>query len=354
MATSNTVPRVTLLALCFNHAAYALECLQSLSAQTWPNLEIVVLDNASADDSSTIIQQWAATCPHPVKLMLEKERRGICANVNRLMAQATGDFVALISTDDLWFPEKTTRQVELLQARGLQYGVAYADARRINEHGQTLEPVSFIAAHRALERLPEGDVLRELLRGPFIPVMSTLIRRQALQEMGPFDEALVYEDYDAWIRLAERWHFAADPTPLSSYRILSTSMIHTVAAQHQPAKLLSDARIMAKASRNPNLEEKIVLNLHRRVLRLASEVASLTPDNSATLLELFELTPLPGLRVLAALQRISGPLPLAAIQARLQQAENSALPQTDDAVAWQQFFHSLDSPSPSPKRWWPR
>ncbi len=357
MVTNSVVPQVTFLALCYNHAPYLQECLHSLLAQAWPNADFVVLDNASSDDSPTLIKQWAATCPVPIKLLMETECRGICANVNRLMAEATGEFVALISTDDFWFPEKTARQVELLQARGVDYGVAYADARRINSAGQPLEPSSFIAAHRNLRTLPEGDILRELLRGPFIPSMSTLIRRAALLEMGPFDETLLYEDYDAWLRLAQRWKFAADPAPLSAYRVLPNSMIQTVAAQHQPLKLLSDARIMAKAAHHSALDQKTVRNLHRRVLRLAAEAVATDPNMAIHLPALYEIVPLPGLRIITAHQRLFGCQSVGAIHDAVQKAAARPLPQTDDDAAWQQFFDDLASPIPlpsSPKPWWQR
>jgi glycosyltransferase involved in cell wall biosynthesis len=357
VVTTSAVPHVSFLALCYNHAPYLQKCLDSILAQNWPNAEIVVLDNASTDESRALIEEWARTCPHPVKLLLETECRGICANVNLLLAQAAGEFVALISTDDYWFPEKTARQVELLQDRGEEYGVAYADALRIDAQGLPLEQASFISAHRALETLPEGDLLVELLRGPFIPSMSTMIRRQALLEMGAFDETLIYEDYDAWLRLAERWKFAANPEKLSAYRVLPTSMIQTVAAQTQPIKLLSDARIMAKASLNPALEKKVVTNLHRRVLRLASEAASMAPHTASTLQAIYAITPLPGLRVMAAQERLFGSRSLEAIQTTLIKAEGRSLPQTDDDAAWQQFFHDIESivkASEPPKSWWRR
>ena len=352
--TPQAVPLVTLCVICYNHANYVRECLDSAVAQTWPQLEILVLDNGSSDASSQIISEWAATCRHPVRLFLETEVRGVCANLNPMLEAVSGEFVAFISADDFWFPDKTRRQVELLLERGPNYGVAYADAARVDGSGNRLQPESFIGAHREFATLPEGDVLQELLRAPFIPAMSTLIRREALQQMGAFDEMLVYEDYDALLRLAQHWLFAVDPEPLSGYRVLESSMIHTVAAQHQPAKLLSDARIMAKAAGNPNLDEKAVRNLHRRVVRLATEAAALTSGNAAIIRSLHELVPLPALRVLAAWQDQGGKISLEELQQKLKAADSLPLPQTEDDASWQKFFEQLDSPPSQRPPWWRR
>jgi glycosyltransferase involved in cell wall biosynthesis len=268
-------PKVTFLALCFNHAPYILECLRSIEAQNYRNSELIILDNNSADGSQEILQDWAASSGGSVKLLLEKERRGICANINRMLAHSTGDYVALISTDDYWLPEKISRQVEALERHGETFVVSYSDALCVGADGSVLDPSSFIQRHRQTESLPSGDVLHELIRGPFIPAMSTLVRRSALLAMGPYDESLIYEDYDAWLRLAEHWHFHADPEPLCAYRILNSSMIRTVAAQDKPEKLLSDAFIMAKVAAMPRLDEKTRINTKRRIINLAIQLLSL-------------------------------------------------------------------------------
>ena len=241
----------------------------------------------------------------PVTLLAETERRGICANVNRLLDRATGDYVALVSTDDWWFPEKTRRQVETLERLGPDWAVAYADAVCIDEQG-VRQPEPFIGSHRAFDALPSGDVLAELVRGPFIPAMSTLVRRQALAGVGGYDETLVYEDYDMWMRLAVNWRFHADPDPVCAYRIVGTSMIRTVAAQDRPEKILSDARIMAKAAAIERLPDKARRNSLRRVVTLAAKLMGQAGDWAPALGELRSVTGLQTLALLEAAARKGG------------------------------------------------
>ena len=292
-------PKVSFLALCFNHAPYLKQCLDAIAAQQWPHAELIILDNASADDSANAIRHWARTAPLPTTLLLETERRGICANLNRMLPHATGDFLALISTDDYWLPSKTSRQVSALSALGEDWSVAYSDATCIDAAGNPL-PDPFIRSHRSFDQLPSGDILAELLRGPFIPAMSTLVRRSALAKAGTYDESLVYEDYDMWIRLATHGKFHADPDPLCAYRILDSSVIRNSAAQDKPAKVLSDLRIMAKACRIPQLPESTRKNTARRTTSLAIQLASMNGSCPSDILAARDLCQINALLPIAA------------------------------------------------------
>lgn len=312
-------PKVSFLALCFNHAPYLKQCLDSIAAQQWPHAELIILDNASADNSPNTIRHWASTAPLPTTLLLESERRGICANLNRMLTHATGDFLALISTDDYWFPSKTTRQVAALSSLGTEWSAAYSDAICIDAAGHPL-PTPFISSHRSFDQLPSGDILAELLRGPFIPAMSTLIRRSALARAGHYDESLVYEDYDMWIRLATDGKFHADPEPLCAYRILDSSVIRNSASQDKPAKVLSDLRIMAKACRIPHLPETIRKNTARRTTSLAIQLASMDGAWSSDILDARSLCQIDALLPIAAAATLTPKLSARSIETALARA----------------------------------
>lgn len=349
-----TVPRVSYLALCFNHARWLDQCLGSIEAQRWPNAELIILDNASSDGSADLIRARAAAMDLPVTLLAESERRGICANANRLLAQATGEYIALISTDDWWFPNKTRRQVEAMERLGPHWAVAYADAICVDEHG-TRQTAPFIASHRAFDTLPAGDILSELLRGPFIPAMSTLVRRQALVDAGGYDETLIYEDYDMWLRLSVNGRFHADPDPLCAYRIVASSMIRTVAAQDRPEKILSDARIMAKAAAIERLPVKTRRNSLRRVVTLAAKLAGQPGTWASALGELQMATGLQSVALLEAASRtggleeasVLGLLSAAAGRGFLPPNERDVLPK---GLATPDPSHWPDRPA-SPKDW---
>ncbi len=341
---------VSFLALCFNHAPWLGACLDSIAAQDFPDAELIVLDNASDDGSPTLISRWVAERWPTATVLLERERRGICANVNRMLARASGRYFALVSTDDLWAPEKTRQQVAALDRLGEDWAVAYGDARCIDAHGAEL-PGRFIARHREFAQLPEGDVLRELLRGPFIPAMSTLVRRSALDAVGPYDEQLVYEDYDAWLRLAEKWSFHASPEPLCAYRILDTSMIRTVAAEDRPEKVASDLRIMTRAARMPRLDDRTRANLQRRTVTLACRLLAMSAEAGPTVLEAAEAMNSVPLRLLARHFAAAAPVPERILHKSLAEwARTGKMSASERALLPKAALAEMTAPRP----WWQR
>jgi glycosyltransferase involved in cell wall biosynthesis len=222
-------PTVTVIALCYNHERFVLECLESIRAQTFQDFELIVTDDCSRDRSPHIIAEWLAEHYPAARFIRHDVNRGICATLNEALAQAQGTYISMTATDDTWMPHKLASQVALARSLDADTAVIYADAGQMNEEGELL-PMRFIEAHGVTDP-PQGWVFSRLANGNFIPAMTTLIRRDALLAVGGYDERLNYEDYDMWLRLADRYAFAFQPDVVAHYRIVATSMVRTVFAQ---------------------------------------------------------------------------------------------------------------------------
>jgi hypothetical protein len=105
-------------------------------------------------------------------------------------------------------------------------GVLYSDALIMDESGRLIRN-SFIAAHRALLQMPEGNIHTTLWQGNFIPAMTTLIRRACFETVGYFDEELYFEDWDMWLRMALQYEFCYSKDVSARYRMVSSSMAHS-------------------------------------------------------------------------------------------------------------------------------
>jgi len=114
-----------------------------------------------------------------------------------------------------------------LRALPANVALVFSDAEQMDEQSATL-PKTFIEAHRPAGVRPEARRFSELADGNFIPAMATLIRRSALIEVGGYDEDLSYEDYDMWLRLADRYLIEFLPGNVARYRIVATSMVRTL------------------------------------------------------------------------------------------------------------------------------
>ncbi|WP_400192021.1 glycosyltransferase family 2 protein [Hymenobacter sp. B81] len=214
-------PLVSICMSSYNNAHYVVETLNSFTAQTYPNLEIVVVDDCSKDDSVAVIRNWLAGCSIPHHLVQHEQNRGVCRVANSLIEHASGKYVSIIASDDVLHPEKISSQVALLEKAGPGHAMAYSNVWRMSDEGVRL-PEDYFTYYGT--QPVDGAFLLPLLKGNFIPGMSALIRRDVFAEVGPFDESLSFEDWDMWLRIARQYNIIYSPQFAGSYRVHSRSL----------------------------------------------------------------------------------------------------------------------------------
>jgi len=221
-----TLPLVTVAVVCHNHAQFVIEALESVKAQTYPNLHLVVLDDCSKDDSVSRIRHWLNR-HYPDSVLVEhKANMGICRTVNDALANAKGKYLRFLAADDRWIPSTLSQQIEIMESVSEDVGVLYSDALLMDEHGELL-PKTFIEIHRTFAEMPEGWIFDTLAHGNFIPAMTAVIRLRCVEVVGSVDESLITEDWDMWLRISRQFKFKYFPMPTAYYRMLRTSMTRT-------------------------------------------------------------------------------------------------------------------------------
>ena len=226
-------PAVTVIAVCYNHERFVIECLESIKRQTFTDFELIVVDDKSSDGSVGVISDWLEHNLPGARFFPHQTNIGLCKTLNEALAIANGEYIGLIATDDAWLPDKLERQVARLQVLPESVALVFSDAEQMDEQGVTL-PKTFIEAHRPLGGPVGADMFSQLADGNFIPAMATLIRRTALLSVGGYDEALTYEDYDMWLRLADQYQLEYLPGLVARYRIVATSMVRTLFVNPSP------------------------------------------------------------------------------------------------------------------------
>jgi glycosyltransferase involved in cell wall biosynthesis len=189
--------------------------IASARAQTYPNIEIVVVDDGSTDGTAGDLAQFG-----DVRLVRLEQPAGGAAARNHGIAASAGAYVAFLDSDDEWLPEKLERQAAVLAGSPL-LGAVYC--RHISHDDVTgVRSVS----HGALYT---GDITEELFSGRCPRTVSLfLVRRDALEEVGGFDESLRgFQDTDLWMRLSSKWRFGAVDEPLAVVHNHADSRITT-------------------------------------------------------------------------------------------------------------------------------
>ena len=264
-------PLVTVIALCYNHVRFVIECLDSIRNQTYPHMQIIIMDDCSTDDSVTAIHGWIERHGVECKFIAHRQNQGLCRTINEALNLAQGKYIAMIATDDVWMPEKLAHQAAAMESFPEEVGVLYGDAYQIDEGGGEL-PGMFIETHRAFEAMPEGNIFSILVESNFIPAMSTLIRTSVYAKTGNYDERLVYEDWDMWLRISRHFKFSYCPRVSTRYRIVSTSLTRKVLWSRHSARFISDFLIAEKLLAVPDLTKKQRLMLRQRLVDCAHDL----------------------------------------------------------------------------------
>jgi hypothetical protein len=186
-------PRVSIVAPCYNHAQYVAEALASIESQTYRNIELIIIDDGSTDDSATVINRVLADCGIEHRF-LQRENRGADSTLNQCIELATGHYIGVLNTDDSYVPERTEYMVRMLQATGARWGfsnVAYMDGEgRSIAYGEQARVDALMKGHDDLYRchaVSEGFPMHNHA----VSSGNLFFERSLWQEIGGF-EALRY------------------------------------------------------------------------------------------------------------------------------------------------------------------
>lgn len=195
---------VSVIIPAYNAAAFIVETVNSALNQTHRDLEIIVVDDGSKDGTLAALEQFGS------RIRVHQQPNGGVARArNTGVGLATGEWIAFLDADDLWLPEKIERQLALASVP-----MSYTDRWNIGARGDLPEQQSALTAMRG------GDLFVPLLReGNFITNTSVMLRRDLFEKLGGFYTGLNgTEDWDLWIRVAERHPIGFVPEPLVKYR----------------------------------------------------------------------------------------------------------------------------------------
>jgi alpha-1,3-rhamnosyltransferase len=205
---------VTVVIPCYNHREYIQATIESVLQQTYPAVQLVVVDDGSTDGSRDVIEALAAR--HGFDF-LTQPNAGICKTLNRgIRERARGKYVCILGSDDIWTPDKVALQIERMRQEP-DAELCFTQARTFERTPADVRGAAFPA------RPMEGWVLGRVVFRQHVPAGTMLFTRALFDALGGFDESLKEEDWDFVIRAAARTRFVAVRRPLMFYRAHATN-----------------------------------------------------------------------------------------------------------------------------------
>jgi len=199
---------VSVICLCHNQALFVKEAIFSVLQQSYQSIELIVVDDASTDGCKEIISQIVEENPH-IQFINITQNTGNCKAFNQGFRASNGQYVIDFSADDVFVIDRVKRQVDEFSSLDSTYGVVYSDALYIDQFGKPTGKHS-----DRFEQRPSGDIYADLVERYFVCPPTMMIKRDVLETLGGYDEHLMYEDFDFWVRSSRicKYHYLNELT----------------------------------------------------------------------------------------------------------------------------------------------
>ena len=190
--------KVSVIIATYNSAAYLKEAIDSVLAQEYKNFEIIVVDDGSTDRTKQLVEGLQAHNSQRIQYVYQ-QNQGPAPARNSGIKHADGRYIAFLDADDIWLPDKLSKQMPCFAQRP-QTGFVYCDNIFVDENNRPIE--NYIRKIKLLE----GSILLELFNDFFIITSGIVLKRECIDAIGLFDEKLlVGEDYEFFLRLAKNY-----------------------------------------------------------------------------------------------------------------------------------------------------
>jgi len=203
-------PLVSIIIPVYNGSDYLGEAIDSALAQTYPNVEILVINDGSGDNGAT--RNIALSYGDKIRY-LEKENGGVATALNLGISEMKGEYFSWLSHDDVYLPGKIKKQVEFISKKSLSNAAIYSDVEYIDKDSKVLYQSK--APHYEPNDFRPAFLLKALING-----CTLLVPKICFKECGVFNPALkTTQDYDLWFRISEKFGFVHQPEVLIQSRL---------------------------------------------------------------------------------------------------------------------------------------
>lgn len=234
-------PLVSVIIPAYNSAHFINEAISSALQQTYKNIEVIVVDDGSKDDTRTVVAAFGGR----VRL-LTQENQGSAVARNYGISTADGALIAFLDADDVWHPRKLELQVNTLRHSDSHMTYARFLWWRPQEDGQHLSQVQMFASTndtlRSTGETTSGWIYAKLMRDCIVWTSTVLVDKSVLLAAGGFNPKLRKgQDWDLWLRLSQVGTWQGMDEALALYRIHESSITHKTSAINYEYKILTEA-----------------------------------------------------------------------------------------------------------------
>lgn len=248
-------PLVSLMVISYNHKDYIDDCMRSILTQSYGNIEILYLDDASADGTfqkASLYRERLEDKYKRVQFIENAKNNGLIRNMNTLVEISRGKYVKSVSADDFLLCDGIEKMVEFME-KYPEYDMLYSNG--ISGDKETHFPISNLEDYDLIyqtEQISGKDMFERLYKNYSICAECIMLRRAVYEKFGLYDESLGVEDLDLSLKIAKEGSIGYLHTPTIMYRTVMTSMSHSSAADSRKNMKKSTLQILEKHKKAVN------------------------------------------------------------------------------------------------------
>lgn len=205
-------PLVSVITPTYNVELFIKQTIESVRAQTYENWELILVDDASTDTTVSILKKYTTQDPR-IKLHVLKTNSGAAIARNTAIEKASGSFIAFLDADDLWMPEKLSKQVSFMQEKNIQ--VCFSSYELMDESGKSLG--------KMVKALPKVD-FSKMLKSNYVGNLTGIYNAETLGKVY-MPDIRKRQDWALWLLLIKKVGYAYSiAEPLAKYRLREDSI----------------------------------------------------------------------------------------------------------------------------------
>lgn len=253
-----STPLVSIICLCYNHENFVKESLDSVVNQSYKNIQIIIVDDYSSDNSVSEIENWIKN-HSDVTFIKNSKNMGNNLSFNQVLPLVKGDYVIDFATDDVLFEDTIASQIEAFH-QNPSAALVFGNAELVDEKGKHLSyHFHTNSAQKVLDTsLHKTNYISLLKGGNCMCSVSAMMKKSVVDTLKGYDESLFYEDLDFWFRLSKQYSITFIDQPLVQKRVINTSQSTFFYKKNEYAKKInaSTYKILRKAYvMNTSVEE---------------------------------------------------------------------------------------------------
>lgn len=217
---------VTVLCSCYNHAEYVCKSIQSVLNQSHDNIQLIIIDDYSSDNSVEVIDNFILNFPK-IQFIKNKKNIGLTQSVTNALQYAEGDFFIDLAADDILLPNCIEMQLDAFKkSKFPNLAMVYGNAENITKEGNHSSYYFEVDEQLRSKTLrPSGDIYSKVISSETVLCsVSSMYKKSIFDALNGYDTTLSYEDFDYWIRASREYNIEYIDAVLVQKRITPNSL----------------------------------------------------------------------------------------------------------------------------------